>query len=121
MGLIRCEGCEAVFDSRKQVCFACGRCPGCGLRRLKKNQLATECVECGAPFCTCCGRCHACGTMSEIRIDICECGHPEDPGRLKQTEESFSASRKRAGCLSVIAVIAAGACIMAALTHATVV
>ena len=38
--LIRCSGCEAVHLSRLMTCPVCGRCPGCGRRRVTSVELS---------------------------------------------------------------------------------
>jgi len=74
--LIRCGGCEAIFDSGRAVCPACGRCPSCGRKRAKGKD---SCPGCGLPYCGCCGRCPGCGGLRYEEVGPCECGHPSDP------------------------------------------
>ena len=91
MTIIRCGGCEAIHDSTLRVCPSCGRCPGCGRRRVSKKDLPAirRCSECSGSICISCGRCHQCGGMWSHEIETCGCGFPEDPEALRKTEETF--------------------------------
>lgn len=104
MALIRCEGCQAVIESTLEVCLGCGRCPGCGTRRLRDDQLAPNCPECGASQCIGCSRCHACGFRFESGLATCECGHPHDPEQLRRIEKLFAFSPQKSGCLAPLLV-----------------
>lgn len=95
MVLIRCEGCGMVHASTTIVCSECGRCPGCGQRRVSKAELTAHsaCSECGEPVCPSCARCHACGALRTIGLPPCECGHPDNPEKLRRMEAAFAFRR----------------------------
>jgi hypothetical protein len=90
MTLIRCGGCESVHESTLKACPVCGRCPGCGARRIPHIDKAGDCPGCGAPYCSGCGRCHVCGSLRPIDLPECGCGHPADKEKLARTEEVFA-------------------------------
>lgn len=104
MAMIRCQGCQAVIESTLEVCLGCGRCPGCGSRRLRGEQLVPACVKCGAFQCIGCSRCHACGSRFESGLATCDCGHPHDAEQLRQIEKSFAFSPEKSGCLALLLV-----------------
>lgn len=104
---IRCLGCEeAIFDPTRAVCPGCGRCPVCGLRRVKPE--IKDCPECELPYCTCCGRCPKCAGLRYTEIDSpCECGHPHNAEKLADLirYESVVGAESRPfdwGCMMVI-------------------
>jgi hypothetical protein len=96
MSLINCGGCDTVLESTLRACPNCGRCPGCGKKRVDDGLLQKKwtCAACEAPYCTGCGRCHACGQLRLFDVEACECGHPGDPERLAKTEKAYRLGRR---------------------------
>jgi hypothetical protein len=96
MTLIRCDGCSGVHASTTAACLQCGRCPGCGRRRLSKAELAAQsaCPACNGPLCGACARCHVCGALRTFDLPACDCGHPHDPEKLRRTEAVFGIAKE---------------------------
>ncbi len=84
MAVAECPGCDTYYDHSTICCPGCGRCPVCGTRRAKDENLS--CPECGLPFCNECGRYPQCGAARYADIiDPCpKCNHPNDTSEFVQ-------------------------------------
>ena len=106
--LIDCPGCDrGVFPADTIVTPCCGRCPGCGLRRLARHDpQSLRCQECDSAGCDCCGRCQRCGQRLAAQIPPCpDCGHPTDVEKLTKTAEAFRASTSRTSGVGLMHIV----------------
>jgi hypothetical protein len=105
MALIKCGGCESIYESNLTVCPVCARCPGCGTKRAPHINKVGDCPKCQAPYCSGCGRCHVCGSTRPTDLPPCSCGHPKDLEKLARTEEAWALTKRRGGgCAPALAL-----------------
>src|SRR5437879_1881325 len=93
MEFIHCLGCGAIVNPALACCSACGRCVGCGLRRLR---IKDPCPDCQLDFCEYCGRCPGCGRLRLVDvIEPCpNCKHPTDPVEIQRLVERFGVNQR---------------------------
>ena len=89
--MIRCCGCQSIVSAQASACHNCGRCVNCGRQR---SEPILACSNCKTPICECCGRCLNCNDAPVVKIGICECGHPDDPTKIKDLVDRHSAKER---------------------------